>query len=262
MSTLLQLQRALQRSVMENDVSDLDWIAPTTRVPTTTRIGIYVEAYRLRLRQALASNYPRLQELLGEQSFATIADGYIDAHPSSNASIRWFGDRLEPMLEHALPEQPWLAELARWEWAIGTAFDAPDDAHLSLQDFSEVAIEDWPRVCFRFASSMRRLQLRTNAPALFKALNEGLKPPEPARCDENTAWLIWRQDLRTRYRSMQAGEDAALCSILAGQSFEQMCTVLCDCHSGDEVPLHAAMLLREWISTGLVQSITLQVDCE
>jgi hypothetical protein len=258
MSELLELQRAFQRGILEQDASILNWVAPSTAVAPATRVGIYSEAYRLRLRQALATNYPRVQQLLGDNSFETIADGYIDSHPSSKASIRWFGEDLARALADTLPSQPWLAELARWEWAIGIAFDAADSTVLPLAQLSAFASDEWPCLHFHFHPSVHRLQMHTNAPSLFKALNEDLDPPEPISLPEETGWLVWRENLTTRYRSMHGSEDAALCSALAGGTFEQMCTVLCDWHPPEEVPLHAAGLLQEWIRTGLVRDVTVE----
>src|SRR5690606_40146004 len=67
----------------------------STPFPYTTLFrSVYADAYRLRLIEALAHNYPRLQQLLGEEEFSTVARSYLDEHPSRSVSVRWFGNRL------------------------------------------------------------------------------------------------------------------------------------------------------------------------
>src|SRR5690606_13210963 len=124
MTTLATLQASFQRHVLGHEERFSDRIATPPAGSAEERIAIYRDAYRIRLREALASNYARLESLLGEAAFAEIADAYIEAQPSTFRSIRWFGDALPALLEAALPAKPWLAELAQWEWAIAAAFDA------------------------------------------------------------------------------------------------------------------------------------------
>lgn len=252
MSALADTQRDFQRHVMHGDASIVRAVNETADVPVATRLGIYSDAYRIRLRDALANNVPRLEELLGADEFSAIAWPYIDAHPSRFTSIRWFGDRLAESLDRSHASEPWLAELAQWEWAIAAAFDEQDAAPLSPQALGAVSPEDWPGLTFEFHPSLQRLQMKTNAPALFKALSEEQPVPEPALLEHEQPWLIWRQELKTQYRSLGANEAAALDAVRAGGTFEQMCDALCAWHADDEVPLQAAGLLKQWMQDGCV----------
>lgn len=249
---LAETQRDFQRHVMNGDMKIAAAVNESSNVPVATRLGIYSEAYRLRLRDALGGNVPRLQELLGEDPFFAITMQYLDEHPSQFRSIRWFGDRLADWLDATFADQPWLGELARWEWTVAAAFDAPDATALPLDALAAISPEDWPALQFEFHPSLQRLQMKTNAPALFKALAEEQSVPEPALLPEEQAWLIWRQDLKTQYRSLSAYEAAALDRMRAGGTFEEMCDVLCAWHAEDAVPLQAAGLLKQWIQDGCV----------
>jgi Putative DNA-binding domain len=252
MTTLAQLQRHFQANVLHGDEKMLALVIGTQEVQTATRLSIYSEGYRLRLIDALASNVPRLQQLLGEQEFATLAQRYIDACPSSYRSIRWFGDQLAQSLEHWHAEEPWLAELARWEWTIAAAFDAGDAPILGEAAIGALAPEAWPELTLQFHPSMHCLRTRTNAPALCKALADDSAPPPPAMLDNPQSWLIWRQALTTQFRSLSKSEAATLDLMRAGGTFEAMCTLLCDWHDAQQVPMLAAGTLRQWIADGLL----------
>lgn len=255
MSDLAQLQQQFKNFILDGDDAIACRVQATERVPVATRLSIYADAYRSRLAEALASNAPRLQQLLGDDAFSVVAQRYIEEHPSKFASIRWFGGDLAQSLERSHASKPWLAELARWEWAIASTFDALDAQAIGIERLAGVAPEDWPGLSFRFHPSIQRLDVRTNAPALFKALSEELPVPEPVVLDELQPWLIWRQELKTQYRSLSANEAAAIDAMRGRGTFEEMCDLLREWHTEEAVPVEAAGMLKRWIVDALV------IDC-
>ena len=252
MSALAKLQLDLQRHVIDGDVAIADAVNGTAAVPVATRLGVYSNAYRSRLAEALAANMPHLREVLGEQEFDEVAARYIHAHPSQFASIRWFGDRLAQELQRSHPEQPWLAELAQWEWALALSFDAHDAPTVGIDVLATVAPGDWGDLRLEFHPSVQQLELTTNAQALFKALSEEQPAPEPAILSHPQPWLLWRQDLKTQYRSLEPAEAAALAVVRADGTFAELCEVLCEWHEAEAVPLVAAGMLKRWIVEELI----------
>ncbi|HEY7640304.1 MAG TPA: DNA-binding domain-containing protein [Steroidobacteraceae bacterium] len=255
MTALSGLQRDFQRHVLRGDAAIERAVNASSVVPIATRLGVYSNAYRIRLADALAANMPRLKQLLGDEQFDAIAAAYVDAHPSHFASIRWFGDRLAQVLEQSHPEQPWLAELAHWEWALAASFDATDASAVGVECLATVAPGDWGDLRLQFHPSVQYLELATNAQALFKALSEEQTPPQPATLASPQPWLLWRQDLKTQYRSLDAAESAALQVMRAGGTFGAMCEVLCQWHEADAVPLAAAGMLKRWLVEELLVAV-------
>src|SRR5690348_15127611 len=98
MNHLMNLQNKFQSYLITADCDINVEIEETKKVSAETRLGIYRDAYRFRLIDALASNYPILQKYLGDDAFQELALLYIDAHPSLFRSIRWFGNQLENFL--------------------------------------------------------------------------------------------------------------------------------------------------------------------
>ena len=252
---LLELQRAFQHHVLNADETVAAAINESERLSAQLRLAVYADAYRLRLIEALAHNYPRLQQLLGEEEFSTVARSYLDEHPSRSVSVRWFGNRLAVHLGDRHPDQPWLAELANWEWAIAAAFDAADATPLSDAELAAVDPADWPTLRFEFHPSMQRLRLDTNAPTLFKALSDEIDCPAPTRLRQPQQWLIWRQELTPRYRSLPDDEAAALGTLVAQGTFGDACETLCDWHDPAEVPAQIARMLKIWVSEAMIVAL-------
>lgn len=253
---LRELQRDFQRHVMHGLEHIVDAVVGTPRVPADLRLAIYSEAYRLRLTDALASTLPRLQQLLGKDRFARVALEYIDLYPSSHPSIRWFGDRLPALLRRSSPEQPWLAELARWEWAIATSFDGADAEPIGIETLAAIAPDRWPALCFVFHPTMQCLAMHTNAPLLFKALTDETLPPDGVALDEPRHWLIWRESWQTQYRSLADDEHAALVAMRDGGTFETLCDTLCAWHEPAAVPAQAAGLLKRWVVEQMIVGVS------
>jgi len=55
--------------------------------PVTAQLNVYIDGYRLRLREALESAYPALLHYLGKREFLSLADGFITAHPSRHFNL-------------------------------------------------------------------------------------------------------------------------------------------------------------------------------
>lgn len=255
-NSLIELQRDFQRHVMHGHARIVDAVDGTSSVPATLRLSIYSDAYRLRLTDALASTLPRLQQLLGHEQFAEVAREYIDLCPSSYPSIRWFGDQMPRLLQKSFPQQPWLAELATWEWAIAGAFDGADAEAVGIEALAAVAPEQWPSLTFQFHPTVQVLPMRTNAPVLFKALSADDSPPEAVTLEEPQSWLIWREGLKTQYRSLTPDEAAALDVVRNDGSFEVLCDTLCTWHDADAVPLQAAGLLKRWVVEQMIVGVS------
>ena len=250
-----ELQRAVQRHVMHADTAVLGEINESAKVPLAIRLGIYSNAYRLRLIEGLGANFPQLPQVLGDEGFAALALEYIDAHPSRHFSIRWFGAELAEYLRSTRPTQPWFAELAQWQWALTEVFDAADATPIEAAALAAVDPEHWWTLRFELHPSMRLLHLQTNAPAIYKALGNDEEPPEPAVLDTTQDWLLWRQELTSQFRSITPAEARALQLVRGGGTFEDLCEALCEWYSEAEVPAQAATLLKGWVAEGLIVAV-------
>ncbi len=257
MTDLAQLQEAFQRYLLAGDPAIEEHVVSTEHAPAAVRLGIYANAYRTRLVEALQSNYPALAALLGEAEFAALGAAYVDAHPSSFFSIRYFGDELAGFLGRhaAYAAVPLLADLARWEWAMTEAFDAADAVPVSADALRAVPPDEWAALRLQWHPSVRRLDLAWNAPQTWKALTTGLERPPASLEPRPVTWLLWRQGLQIYYRSLQPAEAAAFEVAHDGRTFGDVCECLCLHVGEDEAPAHAARLMRDWIESGMIVGV-------
>ena len=221
------------------------------------RLAIYRDAYRLRLIEVLGNDYDVLHAYLGDELFDTLAGDYVTAHPSTFRNVRWFGGKLAEFLE-ATPrfaEHPELAELARFEWSLGQAFDSPDENPVQFEEVAAVPPESWSDLRFRPHPSLRRLDLSTNAVAIWKEIGNEADPPAPETFTKPVGWAIWRKQHSPFFRSLEDDEAWALNALLSQASFGEICAGLCEWVVEEEAAARAAGLLRGWVEEGWIAEL-------
>jgi hypothetical protein len=256
---LRQLQRELQTHLLGEPSAIFDAIVDAPPLPIAQRLGIYSNAYRVRLIDALADTYPVLHAVLGDEVFAALGKEFVAAHPSIHRSIRWYGGGLADFLGRCPPyaDQPILAELASLEWTLAEVFDAADAEPKPRAAFSAVDPSDWSGLQFDFHPSLRRLHLRWNTTAVWQAMSREESPPDPSCAEQSVPWLLWRQNLQNYFRPMAADEAVALDSALRGDNFGEICEALSEWLPDEEIPLRAAGLLGTWADSGIIVGLRL-----
>ncbi|MGE0386471.1 MAG: DUF2063 domain-containing protein [Gammaproteobacteria bacterium] len=258
MTELEDLQRAFQRFLLSGDPAVRDRVVGTEAVDADERLGIYANAYLARLAEALGEDFPALRRLAGEPAFDAIARDYAAAYPSTHASIRWLGARLPQFLAQAPAYrfQPWLADLARFEWTLGLAFDGADADAVDVDAVAAVPAGDWPGLGFVLHPTVRRLTLGHDVAATWKLATEGAEQPgPPLPFAQPQPWLIWRRALTPRHRRCDPDEAAAIDAVAGGARFGAVCEVLCDWVDPQHAPARAAALLKTWVVEGLIAAL-------
>jgi len=255
MAALRQQQQAFRGAVV--DEPDTTLFAHGASDPAR-RLEIYRHAYRSRLTEALAANYPVLARALGDEAFAQLALQYIDARPSRHASIRWFGDELGNFCdEHpdALPH-PALRDLIKLEWAICSAFDAADALLATRNDLMQLAPDAWPALRLDFHPSVALLELAWGVEPIWQALSRDMEAgverevPEPQA--HAHAIVVWRQGLTPKWRSLDATESLCLAAAIRGEAFAQWCDLAAARLDPASAPAAVVGWLQGWLQDGLI----------
>ena len=257
MSALTGSQTRFQAYVLTGDGGIISEIAGADDAFRRTRLDIYFNAYRLRLAEALATDYEILKAYTGDETFDAIIRDYIDAHPSVFRNVRWFGGHLADFLreEPRYAGQPILADLARFEWTLGLAFDAADMAALRFEDVAAVPPEAWAGLHLTPHPALHVVELRTNAVAVWNALKNADHGIAPERLPEPMRWAIWRKQFSPYFRSLEADEAWALDAMRNHLNFGEICAGLCQWLPEEQAAPRAAALLRGWVDEGWIASL-------
>jgi hypothetical protein len=257
MTSLAQLQRDYKRYLFARDDRIVEAVVDTVQLSARDRLEIYANAYRARLREALAADYPVLRQFLGDRAFANLVDVYVDACPSTSFTLRGYGAKLAAFAESnaELADRAFVAELASFEWALADAFDASDAAAAGVAELATVAVETWPSLEIVPHPSVRLVDVRFDTVEIWNAIRAGGAPRPPERLPTSGACLVWRQGLATVFRSIDRTERDAWDVVGAGGTFAAMCDALLETLEPHEVALRAATMFRGWLEEGLVARV-------
>ena len=257
MTALRELQRDFQAYVLGDASAPPATVDGTGAVSATGRMNVYADAIRLRFLEVLGQDYPRLHTLAGDDEFRRLGLAYVAAHPSHHPSIRWFGRHLPEFLRAVAPwrEHPVLAEMARFEWTKGELLDAADSPVVGIEDIAAIPPDRWAGIRPRLKPAVRRVTLEWNVPSLWKAIDGDDAPPPPVRMDRAVDWLLWREEIVVRWRSIEPDEAWALGRCEAGADFGSICTGLCGRVGEETAAFRAATYLKQWAADSVLEAV-------
>ena len=248
--SLVWLQNALHQHILHGDEQVVMAIQNDGGLPAMARLKIYHDAYRWRLVEVLQDHFAQTHLYLGDEFFNSEALAFVQAHPSQHHSLRDYGQDWPDWLARRYPQDTDMADLSRLEWALRSAFDAPDARVLSLADLASLSPEAWATVGFTLAPGATLLHLNHAVAPLWQRLNAN-EAPEPVQALACTL-LVWRQGWQPHFRSIEAREAAALAALMAGQSFTEACAPLTSQADGEAI---AGQWLQTWTHEGLLASV-------
>ena len=111
------------------------------------RLSIHRNNTRLGLTEVLASIYPVIQRLVGEEFFAMMAEQFLGFHPPRQSALLFWGQDFPAFVQGFAPARslPDLADVARLESAWYRAYHAPESAPLdprALLDIDPERLEE------------------------------------------------------------------------------------------------------------------------
>ncbi len=180
MSDFARQQSEFQRGILSGDDTVLAEILDSPREKRETLYGVYRYAYSSRLVEAMRNDHELLHGYVGDEMFDEMGHAYVKARPSEHPNVRWFSQGLPDFLKSAAPysEYPVLGDLAGLEKQLNDAFDARDDRVITLTDMTGFAPEVWNDLKFNPHPSASRLDLTTNAAAIWLALKNDEPVPD------------------------------------------------------------------------------------
>lgn len=195
-----------------------DVILPSKTLMPSERVGIYHGMYLMRMEEALASDYPALKHVLGEEAFFELARDYVQTYPSRSHTFNRLGDHLPEFLKNAggRRHQEFLVDLARLELAVTEVFDAPETKPLREAQIAAVRLEEWERAVLRAVPAFRLLECRYNVNDYAQAVKEEKRPPKPKL---KQTWLaIYRREYAVYRLELPRAAHDLLADLVSGLS--------------------------------------------
>jgi uncharacterized membrane protein YphA (DoxX/SURF4 family) len=170
--TLLEVQRALRRSLVEHDDSEAAGCILADGLAPEARLNVYRNTFIGALTTALRLAYPAVHRLVGPEFFEGTTRIFIEKEPPRGAYLDGYGSGFPEFL--ALFRQAasltYLPDVARLEWAVSRALHAPDVEALDLSRLVAVDPADYGRIAFVPHPSVGLVQSDCPADTIWRAV--------------------------------------------------------------------------------------------
>ena len=172
MPTLLEVQRAVGRSIIASDDAPAARYVFADGVPPRARLGIYRNNFVSNVTTALRLSYPAIHRLVGAEFFEGTAHIFISAEPPRRADLDAYGEGFSKFLAGFPPAGAlsYLPGVARLEWAVNRALHAPDVEPLDLARLGAVAAADRDRIVFLPHPSVALVEADHPVDAIWRAV--------------------------------------------------------------------------------------------
>ena len=158
-STLLELQMQFRQAVLGGDTAEIvaairgDGLAPAARV------GIYRNHAFATLGATLQDAFPVVCRLVDKRFFGYAAHEYLRQHPPHSRCLAEYGADFADFLAGFEPAKAltYLADVARFEWAIHIAARVRDSAPLPPRALATVPPNEAAYIAFRLQPSLSYL---------------------------------------------------------------------------------------------------------
>ncbi|WP_299816499.1 DUF2063 domain-containing protein [uncultured Roseibium sp.] len=182
------------------------------------RFNVYRNNVIVSLSEALGQSFPAILSLLGEDYFNALARAFVTRHPPETPVLMWYGGAFADFLERFPPlaAYPYLADVARVEWAWLQAYHAADATPLNPAELSAVAPDKIAGV--RFARHPAAAVVTSKWPVLdlVRANRFATDTADSIDLDAPQSVLVTRPDMDVGVFLLRPGGEVFLSALFEG----------------------------------------------
>lgn len=143
MLALRDLQAAFAAHLQGEDLPVLADVVVGDAIAAAARLRIHRHHVRQSLAGALATIFPTVQAIVGEAFFGTMAAGYVLQDLPGQPVLAEYGANFPAHVSRYGPAAtlPYLADIARLDWALNLAYHAPMEPRLGASDLAGLPAE-------------------------------------------------------------------------------------------------------------------------
>ena len=150
MLSLGETQDLFREALLGESAPKLVDLVESDGLDPRARLAVYRHHVFITLTATLEAAFPVVRQLVDRRFFAYVADAFIRQHPPASPCLDEYGSVFPKFLGafEACERLPYLPDVARLEWAIHVAAQAPDVAPLDPALLGSVAPAEMARLRF------------------------------------------------------------------------------------------------------------------
>jgi len=200
----------------------LDPTAPPPCGLPARRFAVYRNNVVVGLIDALAERFPVCRRLVGEEFFGAMAAVFVRAAPPRSKILHEYGEGFAQFVESFEPARdlPYLADVARLEYALGLAYHAADAVAVPPATFAATPPEDLERSALRLHPSLEFVASCYPVVSIWRT-NTADADPRVIALDRAETAVVIRNGLDVEVHEAPRGGLAFLRALAQGTSLAQ-----------------------------------------
>jgi len=216
---LRELQQGFARALLDREAPPPGGLV-SDRLTAAERFSAYRTNVVGSLVNVLAAAFPATQRAAGTDNFRYAALRFVQEHPPRQARLLAYGAEFPLWLAlfPAARTEPWLAELARLEWARNEALFAADAEPIRTESLAGLPAEAIPGLRFTLLPSARLVASDWPLHDLWQRADDSGRLVEPPERHAQRV-LVLRPGLAVKQLPLEPADAALLEALHAGETF-------------------------------------------
>lgn len=212
-------QETLQEAIMQGGntkSSPAAWIREKADFPAEKQLGVYVNAYRWRLFDVVAEDYPVLKAYLGEEWFDALINDFISAVPPQHFNVARYAALLPAFARTHANSDAFSGELCLLETAIVQLADAEETEALTSEHLVGMTPEALMQSLLYPRKALQLFAFNYPANDYYKAVKE--EASLPAITQQASFLVVFRHEDVVWRLDLEEQEYQLLFKLFAGES--------------------------------------------
>jgi hypothetical protein len=256
MRTLPELQADFATAILREDARPVAGLIVADGLEPAARVQVYWNHVYSSLTEALETTYPVVCRLVDRRFFGFAADRYIRSHLPAGPCLFEYGGTFPDFLERFPPcaGHPYLADVARLEWAMTAALHAADVPAIDSTALGTVPSDDVGRLTLQLDPSAAWLRSPWPIDSIWRANQPHADPEATVDLEAGGVMLeIRRQDELVTLGRLGTAEFAFRAALGQGSTLE----TAADGAFAEDPGFDLAAALRALLGEGLLTGSTL-----
>lgn len=246
-------QRILQDAIMQGGKTDrkaAEWIREKADFPAERQLGVYVNAYRWRLFDVVAEDYPVLKTYLGEKKFDTLINDFIEAVPPKHFNVARYAALLPVYQRAHASHDVFSGELCMLETAIAQLADVEETEALTLEHLAGMTPELLMESRIAPRSALQLFAFSHPVNDYYKAVKDSTQTNAPVVGEGNSFLVVFRHEDVVWRMDLEEQEYRLLSALFAGETVGDALRVF-----GESPAANISEYFSRWMRNGLLATL-------
>lgn len=247
---LLEAQTHMQQAVTlgsQFDSAPDEWIRAKHAFAPQEQLSVYVNAYRYRLYDVVAEDYPVLQHYLTEKKFSELIWDFVGTVLPDHFNIGRFALKLPAFVQKTLPHDAFAHALCQLETTVAQMTDPAETEALDESHLQGLTAESIPDLRLYPRQALRMMAFEYQVNAYYQVVMDGAADAVPRK--EAVYLAVFRHEEVVWRMELEAQEFALLSQLFGGATIGEALADL-DESEGQNITSY----FSKWMRNGLLAS--------